>query len=106
MALPRNSEAVDSGDIAALGPGRDAVRVREEEEVGEGGAEVGPVEGGVAGRARDVHVVAAGAEDLGGWLVGMGGWRGGWVVREGGGRGEYCLVRIYVCIHHTYRQAV
>lgn len=63
-------EAVDTGHVALGALGGDQGRVDLEDDVVEGGAEVGAVDGGVAGGFGVVGVFAAGAVELDGFEVG------------------------------------
>ena len=63
-------EAVAPGRMALGGLGGRQGGVDLEEDLGEGGAEVGAVDGGVAARLWVVEVLAAGAPELDGLLVG------------------------------------
>lgn len=63
-------EAVAPGRVALGGLGGRQGGVDLEEDLGEGGAEVGAVDGGVAARLWVVEVLAAGAPELDGLLVG------------------------------------
>lgn len=63
-------EAVDARDVSLDALGGDERRVDLEDDVVEGGAEVGTVDGSVARRLWVVEILAAGAVELDGFEVG------------------------------------
>lgn len=63
-------EAVDAGDVSLDALGGDERRVDLEDDVVEGGAEVGTVDGGVTRRLWVVEVLAAGAVEFDWFEVG------------------------------------
>lgn len=89
-------EAVAPGRVALGGLGGRQGGVDLEEDLGEGGAEVGAIDGGVAARLWVVEVLAAGAPELDGLLVGdvgqADGQEGVRVAVDAGAFAEVCLL--------------
>lgn len=89
-------EAVAPGRVTLGGLGGRQGGVDLEEDLGEGGAEVGPVDGGVAARLWVIKVLAAGTPELDGLLVGdvgrADGQEGVRVAVDAGAFAEVCLL--------------